>query len=89
MDTQLLWAAVASAIDNGARITQVRLSDERVSIRGYAPDAADVLAALTASPQFHDVNFDAPVRADRNGRENFTLSFVFDASLASEAGADD
>jgi hypothetical protein len=89
MDTQLLWAAVASALDNGASIAQVRLSDERVSIRGFAPEAADVLAALTASPHFHDVSFDAPVRADRNGRENFTLSFVFDASSAAEAGTDD
>ena len=89
MDTQLLWAAVASAVDNGAKIAQVRLTDERVSIRGFAPEAADVLAALTASPHFHDVSFDAPVRADRNGRENFTLSFVFDASSAAEAGTDD
>jgi hypothetical protein len=88
-DTQLLWAAVASAVDNGATIAQVRLSDERVSIRGYAPEAADVLAALTASPHFHDVNFDAPVRADRNGRENFTLSFLFETSSAAEAGTDD
>jgi len=60
-----------------------------VSIRGYAPEAADVLAALTASPYFHDVNFDAPVRADRNGRENFTLSFLFETSSAAEAGTDD
>jgi hypothetical protein len=88
-DTQLLWAAVASALENGARIAQVQLTDERVSIRGYAPDAAGVLAALTASPHFDDVNFDAPVRADRNGRQNFTLSFVFDASPASGSGADD
>ena len=88
-DTQLLWAAVASTIDNGARIVQIQLTDQRASIRGYAPEAADVLAALTELPQIEDVNFDAPVRADRNGRENFTLSFAFDASAVLEAGADD
>lgn len=88
-DTQLVWAAVASAIENGSEIAQVRMTDDRVSIRGDAPDAAKVLAALTASPYFNDVNFEAPVRTDRNGRQKFTLSFAFDASLPAGTSADD
>ena len=88
-DTQQLWAAIASAIDSGATIAQVQLSDDRVSIRGYAPDAAEVLANLTELPRFNDVNFDAPVRADRNGRQNFTLSFEFAQPTPTVAYADD
>jgi Tfp pilus assembly protein PilN len=88
-DTQRLWAAVASAVEGGARITQVQLRDERVSISGHARDAAGVLAELTASPLFADVTFDAPVRSDSRGRQNFALSFEFAPVAASGGGSDD
>lgn len=88
-DTQQLWAAIASAIDSGATIAQVQLNDDRVSIRGYARDATEVLAGLTESPRFNDVNFDAPVRTDRSGRQNFTLSFEFTQSTPTVAYTDD
>ena len=88
-DTQALWAAVASAVEDGARITQIELADERVSIRGHAPDAAEVLGGLTEAPQFADVSFDAPVRSDRQGRQNFALSFVIASPATLEAEADD
>ena len=48
-----------------------------------------MLAGLTESPHFNDVNFDAPVRADRNGRQNFTLSLEFADSTPAVAYADD
>ena len=45
-DTQRLWQAVGIALQNEALITRIDMRDERVSLRGEAPDASQVLAAL-------------------------------------------
>ncbi|MBT8088126.1 MAG: hypothetical protein KJO46_08810 [Gammaproteobacteria bacterium] len=82
-DTQRLWQAVGVAIQNRAVISQVDLRDSRISLRGEAPDASEVLAVLADVPGFADVAFDAPVRAGRSGRQSFALSF----SLTEDRGA--
>ena len=74
-DTQRLWQAVALALQDGASVSRLDLRDGRVSLRGEAPDATEILSVLASTPGFLDVSFDAPVRSGRNGRQNFALSF--------------
>lgn len=84
-DTQRLWQGVAVALQNKASINGFELHDGRISLRGEAPDASEILAVLASTPGFAEVSFDAPVRSGRNGRQNFALSFVLsDASPALE-----
>lgn len=81
-DTQQAWQAVAIALQNNASISQIAMRDGRVSLRGDAPDASEVLAELASTPRFDDVSFEAPVRSGRNGRQTFELSFVLSDGLA-------
>ena len=88
-DTQRLWQAVGAAIQNRAIISQIDMRDSRISLRGEAPDASEVLAVLAKTPSFADVAFDAPVRAGRSGRQSFALSFnLTDDRGAVESGSE-
>lgn len=78
-DTQRVWQAVALALQNQASINGVDMRDQRISLRGEAVDASEVLARLAATPGFTDVAFDAPVRTARNGRQNFVLTFLLES----------
>ena len=78
-DTQRVWQAVALALRNQASINGVDMRDQRISLRGEAVDASEVLARLAATPGFTDVAFDAPVRTARNGRQNFVLTFLLES----------
>jgi hypothetical protein len=75
-DTQRLWEGVASALRNRASVSRLDLRDGRISLRGEAPDASEILAVLATMPGFVDVTFDAPVSSGRDGRQSFALSFV-------------
>jgi hypothetical protein len=84
-DTQQAWESVAIALRNNATISQIDMRDGRVSLRGDAPDASEVLAVLASTPRFDDVSFEAPIRSGRNGRQTFALSFVLsDERVAAE-----
>ena len=74
-DTQRIWESVGLALQNQASISRLDLRDGRISLRGEAPDATEILTVLASTPGFVDVSFDAPVRSGRNGRQNFALSF--------------
>ena len=74
--TQQVWEAVAIALQNSATISRIDMSEGRISLRGEAPDASEVLAVLASTPRFDDVSFEAPIRSGRNGRQTFALSFV-------------
>jgi hypothetical protein len=74
-DTQRIWESVGLALQNQASISRLDLRDGRISLRGEAPDATEILTVLASTPGFVDVSFDAPVRSARNGRQNFALSF--------------
>ena len=74
-DTQRLWQAVGIAVQKRAIISRIDMRDARVSLRGEARDASEVLAELASMPGFADVSFDAPVVARRGGQQSFTLSF--------------
>jgi len=82
-DTQQLWEAVAIAVQNSATVSRIDMRAGRISVRGEAPDASEVLAVLDSLAQFEDVSFEAPVRSGRNGRQNFALSFVLTDRQAS------
>jgi hypothetical protein len=66
------------ALQNQASINGLNLRAGRISLRGEAADASEILARLAATPGFDDVVFDAPVITTRNGRQNFVLSFLLE-----------
>ena len=74
-DTQRLWQGVSLALQNRASVSRLDLRDGRISLRGEASDATEILTVLASTPGFVGVSFDAPVRSARNGRQNFALSF--------------
>jgi hypothetical protein len=81
-DTQHVWEGLALALRNRANVSRLDMQGGRISVRGEAPDASEILAVLASTPGFVDVSFDAPVRSGSNGRQNFALSFVLSDSLA-------
>jgi hypothetical protein len=81
-DTQYVWQGLALALKNRAIVSRLDMQGGRISVRGEAPDASEILAVLASTPGFLDVSFDAPVRSGSNGRQNFALSFVLSGSLA-------
>jgi len=88
-DTQRLWQAVGIALQNSAVISRIDMRDVRVSLRGEAPDASEVLAVLASMPGFSDVSFDAPVVSGRGGRQRFALSFELIDELGAGEGANE
>ena len=80
--TYLIWECVAAAWSKGAAITDVRLVDGLLTIRGSAPSATDVLAAIAALPGASDAKFAAPVRSGAGGGEEFSVSL----KLSAESG---
>ena len=81
-ETQQVWEAVALALQNSATVTRIDLRDGRISLRGEAPDASEVLAVLAGTPRFDEVSFEAPVRSGRNGRQSFALSMILSDAVA-------
>lgn len=81
-DTQHVWEGLALALKNRAKVSRLDMQGGRISVRGEAPDASEILAVLASTPGFLDVSFDAAVRSGGSGRQNFALSFVLSDSLA-------
>ncbi|NJD31540.1 MAG: hypothetical protein FIB04_06610 [Gammaproteobacteria bacterium] len=74
--TYRIWQVVAVAWGKGAAITGVQLQDSKLTIRGNATVATDILAAVDAIKGFGNAKFSAPVRRDSQGREEFTLTLT-------------
>jgi hypothetical protein len=74
--TYRIWQPVAVAWSKGATITGVQLQDSKLTIRGNAAAATDVLAAVSAIKGYDDAKFSAPVRQDSRGREDFSLTLT-------------
>ena len=88
-DTQRVWEGVALALQNQSSVNGLAMSAGRISIRGEAVDASEILARLAATPDFVDVTFDAPVRTARNGRQSFALSFTLVAARPTSETSDE
>ena len=71
--TYPLWRIAARAWQKGASIAGLALIDGRVTLRGTAPVATDVLGVLAADPGVVEARFAAPVRQS-NGREEFVIT---------------
>lgn len=69
-----LWQVVAVAWSKGAQLKNIELRDDTLTLRGSAPLATDVLAAVDAIPGFSDAKFSAPVRSSSAGGEEFSLA---------------
>jgi hypothetical protein len=80
-DTYGLWRIVGLAWANGARLSAIELEDFELTLRGSAPAATDVLAALDQSPGVEAARFSAPVRSGKGGLEDFAITLT----LAREA----
>jgi hypothetical protein len=74
--TYRLWQPVSVAWGKGASIDSIQLQDAKLTIRGSAPEATDVLAALSAIPGFADAKFSSPVREGSSGRQEFNVTLT-------------
>lgn len=81
-DTYRLWQPVAVAWSKGANIDAIQLQDAKLVLRGSAPVATDVLAALSSIPGFADAKFSSPVREGSSGRQEFNVTLT----MITEAG---
>jgi len=70
-----LWRVAAHAWQKGASIAGLALVDGRLTLRGDAPSATDVLGALGADPGVAAARFGAPVR-QLGGREQFVITLT-------------
>jgi len=75
-DTYRLWQPVAVAWTKGANIDSIQLQDAKLVLRGSAPVATDVLAALSAIPGYADAKFSSPVREGSSGRQEFNVTLT-------------
>ena len=65
-------------LPKGARIWELRISGNRVEIRGAAPKASDLLAALSRGKGVGNAMFTSPLREDSKTRmEAFTVTFIY------------
>ena len=80
-ETYRLWRVVGTAWASGARLSAIELEDFELTLRGSAPAATDVLAALDQSPGVAGARFSAPVRSGKGGLEDFAITLT----LAREA----
>lgn len=73
--THEVWRLVALAWQKGALLEGLSLGDGRLTLRGSAPAATEVLGALAADPAVADARFSAPVRQVLQ-REQFVLTLT-------------
>jgi general secretion pathway protein L len=65
-------------------LVDLRLEGNRLSLAGFSPSAASLIALLDASPMISETRFESPVIADpRVGRERFSLAAVIAAKPGS------
>jgi len=65
-------------IPQGAWITELEISDKKVTVTGYAEVATELIPLLEDSPLFHDVAFLSPVSKTREGKERFRIALKID-----------
>ena len=75
-DTYHLWRLVGLAWSKGAQISSVELEDFELTLRGSAPAATEVLAALDQDPEVDGARFSAPVRGSKGGLEDFAITLT-------------
>lgn len=62
-------------IPDNAWLTAFSFSKGKVTIRGYADTASELIPLLEASPLFRDVSFLSTIRKTRDGKEQFRIGF--------------
>jgi hypothetical protein len=72
MATHHLWGVLAELWRAGGTLSGFEIRGDELTVRGGAPAATSVLAAISKLPQVRSAKFDAPVRSDY-GQENFTI----------------
>ena len=82
VDSYVLWRIVAVAWSKGAELSGVEIKDRELTLRGRATLATDVLAAIAAVAGVKNARFSAPVRSERSGLEEFSITLT----LLAEAG---
>ena len=79
-----LLADITNRLPDDVWLVQLQLQDGKVTLAGYAPSAAPLIALLEASPLLTEVRFASSVTPDpRTGGESFNIS----ASLTQDRGS--
>jgi general secretion pathway protein L len=79
-----LLADVTDRLPDDTWLTQLQLQDGKLTLTGFSPSAAALIAPLEASPLLTEVRFGSPVTADAQvGEESFNIL----ARVASDQGS--
>jgi general secretion pathway protein L len=79
-----LLADVTDRLPDDTWLTQLQLQDGKLTLTGFSPSAAALIAPLEASPLLTEVRFGSPVTADAQvGKESFNIL----ARVASDRGS--
>ncbi len=75
-----IWGGLDAVWRAGGLVQAVNWDEKRAAIRGRAPDATAVLAALRKVPQIKGAGFSAAVRQE-SGNQEFVIQFEIDPSV--------
>ena len=78
LETYELWRLAALAWQHGARLTGAQIADGKLTLRGSAPTATEVLAQLASAPGVREARFAAPVQHSLAG-EDFAITLTLGA----------
>lgn len=71
------WPGILNLLDNGATLNSVSYQRGKVSVRGVAPRASDLLIELQSTPDIFDAQFTQRITDVRSSTlQNFGLSWV-------------
>ena len=77
-------AATTRALPDDTYLTSFNLRENRLTITGLSPSAAQLVGALAQSKDFREPDFDSPVlQNDNDGLETFTISITLKPAGAS------
>ena len=80
-----VWGIVQVMLESKVSLFSFSIEDDRLTLRGSAPRATEVLATLLKIPDVASAEFTAPVRND-NGVEAFVISVSFTVNTDIESG---
>lgn len=75
VDTYRIWQVASVVWASGATLNSIELKDRELTLRGSAPVATEVLAAVDRTPGVEGASFSAPVRG-KGGTEDFVISLT-------------
>jgi len=84
VDIPRLLDTLTRVLPDSAHLNRLEVTGRQVRIGGFAANAAALVEALGAQPGFHDVRTPSAISRSGDGRESFSMEFVFQDAEASQ-----